>query len=420
MNIRTFPAAAAAMLLALTSGSAMSQENLRPRARDLGIQVGVFSTGTHNAITDVPGVRVGQVTVWEGEDIRTGVTAILQHPGNVFREKVPGAVVVGNGFGKLVGVTQIRELGEMETPILLTCTLCVWKAADFMVEWLLEQEDMEGVGSINPVVGETNDGGLNDIRSRPIRREHVRQALETAAGGPVEEGAVGAGTGTRAFGWKGGIGSSSRVLPEALGGYTVGVLVQSNYGGILTMAGAPLGQALGQYAFQRYVEESGALPDGDSQGDGSPASPPLPPQDSAPVDNGSGIPDARGGSIMMVVATDAPLSARNLERLARRALMGLARTGSSGSNGSGDYVLAFSSAPQVRRRGDDHGPRQILDLPNPRMPGLFQAAIEATEEAIYNSLLRAVTVTGFRGRTAEALPLEETVDILKKHGVVKN
>jgi D-aminopeptidase len=372
----------------------MSQEVERPRARELGIEVGIFSPGPNNAITDIAGVRVGQVTVLEGEDVRTGVTAILPHPGNIFREKVPGAVVVGNGFGKLLGVTQLRELGEMETPILLTCTLCVWKAADFMVEWLLEGEGMENVGSINPIVGETNDGGLSDIRSRPIRPEHVREALESAAGGPVEEGSVGAGTGTQAFGWKGGIGTSSRILPESLGGYAVGVLVQSNFGGILSMDGAPVGRELGQYAFQRYVE--GGTEAGDR-----------------------GIPDQDGGSIMMVVATDAPLDARNLERLGRRALMGLARTGSSGSNGSGDYVLSFSTAESVRR-GPGREPRQILDLPNDAMAGLFQATIEATEEAIYNSLLKATTVTGRNGRTAEALPIPETVEILRKYGVIRD
>lgn len=383
---------AAGLLLTLIPASIMSQDTPRPRARELGMEIGIFPTGTHNAITDVAGVRVGHSTVWEGDDIRTGVTAILPHSGNIFREKVPGAVVVGNGFGKLLGVTQLQELGEMETPILLTCTLCVWKAADFMVEWLLELEGMEGVGSINPVVGETNDGGLNNIRSRPIRPEHVREALESASSGPVEEGVVGAGTGTQAFGWKGGIGTSSRLLPEALGGYTVGVLVQSNFGGVLTMGGAPVGQELGRYSFQRYVERG--------------------------AEDGAGIPDADGGSIMMVVATDAPLDSRNLERLARRALMGLARTGSSGSNGSGDYVLAFSTAEEVRR-GPGRGPRHISDLPNDEMPGLFQAAIEATEEAIYNSLLKATSVSGYRGRNADALPIEETVEILRKHGVIK-
>jgi D-aminopeptidase len=389
------------ILLTLFPGILMSQENERPRAREIGMEIGVFPTGTDNAITDVAGVLVGQVTVWEGEDVRTGVTAILPHGGNVFREKVPAAVVVGNGFGKLAGVTQIRELGEIETPILLTCTLCVWRAADAMVEWLLAQEGMENVRSINPVVGETNDGGLNDIRSRPIRPEHVREALETASSGPVEEGAVGAGTGTRAFGWKGGIGTSSRALPESRGGYTVGVLVQSNYGGVLSMGGAPVGKELGRYAYQRDAESE------ENTG--------VPP--ASPEDDGRGTPDMDGGSIMMVVATDAPLNPLNLERLARRALMGLARTGSSGSNGSGDYVLAFSANPDVRR-GSSPGPRQILDLPNDQMSGLFQATIEATEEAIYNSLLRATDVTGAGGRTARALPLEEVLEVLRKYRVI--
>jgi len=389
----------------------MSQGEERPRARDIGLEIGVFPTGALNAITDVPGVRVGQVTVWEGEDIRTGVTAILPHGGNVFREKVPGAVVVGNGFGKLLGVTQVAELGEMETPILLTCTLCVWRAADAMVAWLLEQDGMEGVGSINPVVGETNDGGLNDIRSRPIRPEHVREALETASTGPVQEGAVGAGTGTRAFGWKGGIGTSSRLLPEALGGYSVGVLVQSNYGGILSMGGAPVGLELGQYAFQRYVGEESPTPAVEEEAEGR--------DDVGRAhDDGRGIPDAEGGSIMMVVATDAPLTSRNLERLARRVLMGLARTGSSGGNGSGDYVLAFSTASEVRR-SPTRGPREILDLPNDAMAGLFQAAIESTEEAIYNSLLKATDVTGRGGRTARAIPVEEVVEILRKYQIIE-
>jgi D-aminopeptidase len=372
----------------------MSQESQRPRAREIGMEVGVFPPGTENAITDVAGVLVGQVTVWEGDDVRTGVTAILPHGGNIFRDKVPGAVVVGNGFGKLAGVTQVEELGEIETPILLTCTLCVWRAADAMVAWLLEQEGMENVRSINPVVGETNDGGLNDIRSRPIRPEHVREALETASSGPVEEGAVGAGTGTQAFGWKGGIGTSSRVLPESRGGYTVGVLVQSNYVGVLSMGGAPVGRELDRYAFQRDLDDS-----------------------LEELDDGRGTPDLDGGSIMMVVATDAPLNPLNLKRLARRALMGLARTGSSGSNGSGDYVLAFSTNPEIRR-GPSQGPRQALDLPNGEMSGLFQATIEATEEAIYNSLLKATDVTGRGGRTSRALPLQEVLDVLRKYRVI--
>ncbi len=389
-------------LLVFSPTPLMSQADERPRARDLGLRIGVFSPGPHNGITDVAGVLVGQVTVWEGSDVRTGVTAVLPHPGNIFQEKVPGAVVVGNGFGKLAGVTQVRELGEIETPILLTCTLCVWRAADAMVEWLLGQDGMEGVRSINPVVGETNDGGLNDIRSRPIRPEHVRRALEEARTGPVQEGSVGAGTGTRAFGWKGGIGSSSRVLPDALGGYTVGVLVQSNYGGILSMGGAPVGKELGRYSFQRFVEEGGSVDQNT-------------PEDED--DDGRGIPDVDGGSIMMVVATDAPLSSRNLERLAGRALLGLARTGSSGSNGSGDYVLAFSSSEDVRRTSS-RGPRTILDLPNDGMSGLFQATIEATEEAIYNSILKATDVTGRGGSTAQALPIDEVVEVLRRYGVI--
>lgn len=402
-----FGAIFAGAFLTLSPSLLMSQTEERPRAREMGITVGVFNPGPNNAITDVHGVKVGQVTVWEGDNIRTGVTAILPHGGNIFQDKVPGALVVGNGFGKLLGVTQLQELGEFETPILLTCTLCVWRAADAMVEWLLEQEGMEGVRSINPVVGETNDGGLNDIRSRPILPVHVRGALEAATSGPVEEGVVGAGTGTQAFGWKGGIGTSSRVLPMALGGYTVGVLVQSNYGGVLSIDGAPVGQELGQYAFQRYAE--GGSEDAPSLQAKKP--------DPEEKDDGRGIPDSNGGSIMMVVATDAPISDRNLERLASRALMGLARTGSSGSNGSGDYVLAFSSSPDVRR-GPSRGPRTIQDLPNDAMAGLFQATIESTEEAIYNSLLKATDVTGRGGRKAEALPLAEVREVLLKYGVI--
>lgn len=332
--------------------------------------VGILPPGPLNAITDVAGVRVGHATVREGDSVRTGVTAILPHSETVFQRRVPAAMYVGNGFGKLLGVTQVGELGELETPILLTCTLCVWKAADAMVAYLLAQPGMDNVRSINPVVGETNDGFLNDIRNRPIRSEHVVHALEAASGGPVEEGAVGAGTGTVAFGWKGGIGTSSRALPATLGGHTVGVLVQSNFGGVLTINGAPVGRELGHYAFQRALGE------------------------------------AADGSIMMVVATDAPLDARTLERLARRALVGLARTGAGMSNGSGDYVIAFSTT----------GFAQSL-VDNDRMSPLFQAVAEATEEAVYNSLFKATTVQGHRG-TIEALPLEETMAVLKKYNVL--
>lgn len=371
--------------------AAMTQEPDRTRARDLGIEVGVFEPGPLNAITDVAGVRVGHATVVEAPNVRTGVTAILPHGGNAYQSRVPAAIYVGNGYGKLLGVTQVRELGELETPILLTCTLCVWRAADAMVGWMLERDGMENVRSLNALVGETNDGGLNDIRARPITPEHVVSALESASSGPVDEGAVGAGAGTVAFGWKGGIGTSSRHLPESLGGYTVGVLVQSNFGGILQIDGAPVGVELGQYAFANQVgADADYDPDADVQ---------------------------EWGSIMMVVATDAPLSARNLERVARRAVMGLSRTGSYASNGSGDYVIAFSTAEDVRRTPSADVPA-YRDLPNDRVSSLFQATVEATEEAIYNSLFKAEAVTS-NGRTVDALPIAETVEILRRYGAIR-
>lgn len=393
---RTVPPAPALvipfLIAALLAAASPAASQDRPRARDLGMQVGIFQPGEHNAITDVAGVRVGHATVIEPPNVRTGVTAILPHGGNAYMSRVPAAMHVGNGYGKLLGITQVQELGELETPILLTCTLCVWKAADAMVEWMLERPDMENVRSLNAVVGETNDGGLNDIRSRPIEPGHVRQALQSASDGPVPEGAVGAGAGTSAFGWKGGIGTSSRVVPASLGGYTVGVLVQSNYGGVLQMNGAPVGVELGQFAFSGQV----------SQPDAPAPDPADDPQE--------------WGSIMIVVATDAPLSARNLERLAARAIMGLARTGSAASNGSGDYVIAFSTASGVRR-GTGPDTRSFDDLPNSRTSALFQAVVESTEEAIYNSLLKAETVTS-NGRTVEALPLEETIEILRRYGAI--
>jgi D-aminopeptidase len=377
----------ALMLGILAPALAVAQE-ARPRAREFGVAPGVFLPGPLNAITDVAGVRVGQTTVIEGDSVRTGITAILPHEGNAFFDRVPAALHVGNGFGKLLGVTQLTELGELETPILLTCTLCVWRAADAMVQWMLARPNMQGVQSINPVVGETNDGSLNAIRSRPIRYEHVASAIENASNGAVEEGAVGAGSGTVAFGFKGGIGTSSRVLPTSQGGYTVGVLVQSNFGGVLQVLGAPVGKELGRYAFRNDGERE--------HGD---------------------------GSIMMVVATNAPLSDRNLKRLAARAIMGLSRTGSSASNGSGDYVLAFSTSPLVRRRvrqGASDTPvppvRQVEDLGNDAMSALFQGVVEATEEAIYSSLFKATTVTS-RGRTIEALPLDRLREILRKYNV---
>jgi D-aminopeptidase len=377
-------------VVTLVSGmhAAAQAPNARARARDLGVAPGVFKPGPSNAITDVAGVLVGQTTVVEGDSVHTGVTAIRAHGGNQYFDRVPAAVHVGNAFGKLVGSTQVKELGELETPILLTCTLCVWKAADAMVEWMIGQPGMERVGSLNPVVGETNDGGLNAIRTRPITPEHVRAALDGATSGPVAEGSVGAGAGTQAFGWKGGIGTSSRVVPKSLGGYTVGVLVQSNFGGILQVLGAPVGKELGRYAFKNEIERE--------RGD---------------------------GSIMMVVATDAPLSDRNLERLAARAMMGLGRTGSSASNGSGDFVIAFSTAPSVRRRltppsagATESLTRQTEDLTNDAMSGLFEAVVEATEESIYNSLFMATPVTA-RGRTVDAIPLDRVRDVLKKYNV---
>jgi D-aminopeptidase len=373
----SFAVAALAVVCATTTHAQ------RARARDLGVKPGVFPPGAYNAITDVAGVRVGHATVVEGDSVRTGVTAILPHEGNLFLDRVPAALHVGNGFGKITGVTQLRELGELETPILLTCTLCVWKAADALVGWMIEQSGMQNVRSINPVVAETNDGSLNAIRSRPIRPEHVRAALTSASAGAVAEGAVGAGTGTVAFGWKGGIGTSSRVLPASLGGWTIGVLVQSNFGGILQVLGAPVGKELGQYAFRQEAQSP---------------------------------PERGDGSIVMVVATDAPLSDRNLERLASRAIMGLGRTGSSASNGSGDYVLAFSTSAKVRRPMNARR-LAVEELANEEMSGLFQAAVESTEEAIYNSLFQATTTTG-NGRTVEAIPLDKVRAVLEKYRVV--
>jgi D-aminopeptidase len=352
----------------------------RPRAREIGIAPGVLPVGAMNAITDVPGVLVGQVTLREGDSIRTGVTTILPHGDNLFENKVPAAIHIANGFGKLMGISQVRELGEIETPIVLTCTLCVPRVADAVLDYSLARNP--DARSVNPVVGETNDGFLNDIRARAVKAEHVLESIGGAASGPVDEGAVGAGTGTSAFGWKGGIGTSSRVLPVSLGGYTVGVLVQSNFGGALQILGAPVGRELGQY----YLR--GALDHGDAD-----------------------------GSIMIVVATDAPLSSRNLERLASRAIVGLARTGAAMTNGSGDYVIAFSTSANVRRTPERRSALHSVEtLPNDRVSPLFQAVAEATEEAILNSLFRAETTSGDNG-TVEALPIETTIEILRRYGI---
>lgn len=374
-----------------------SAQSNRPRARDLGIVVGILPPGTHNAITDVEGVLVGQTTLIKGSDIRTGVTAILPHGGNLFQEKVPAAVHIGNAFGKLMGSTQVNELGEIETPILLTNTLNVPRIADAVLDWMLALPGNEQVRSVNPLVGETNDGFLNDIRGRHVGREEVFAALKSAKSGEVAEGSVGAGTGTVAFGWKGGIGTSSRLLPQNLGGYSVGVLVQSNFGGVLTINGAPVGRELGKYYLKEQLE-------------GRRISQKQNPENV--------VSDWADGSIIMVVATDAPMDHRNLRRLAERAMLGLARTGSPSTNGSGDYVIAFSTAKQNRVRASE-ALRNTQALGNEAMSPLFQAVVEATEEAIYNSLFRATTIKGRDGNTVEALPVEKTLEILKRYGAAR-
>ena len=359
----------------------VSAQEPRPRAREIGLAPGVFEPGTKNAITDVAGVSVGHATLNQGDAIRTGVTVIVPHQGNVFQDKVPGAVFVGNAFGKLAGSTQVDELGTIETPIGLTNTLSVGAVMEGLVRWTLDQSGNDNVRSVNALVGETNDGGLNDIRGQHVRPQHVIDALKAANTGAVQEGSVGAGTGTQAFGWKGGIGTSSRKLDARYGGYTVGVLVQSNYGGVLTMGGAPVGKILGRYSYQ-----------------------PRPP----------GQDDHGDGSCMVVVATDAPLDARDLKRLAARAVFGLARTGSSYSNGSGDFAIAFSTAADLRTRFGSSTAQPRTLLPTDGVSPLFQAALEATEEAVYNSLLKATPVTSRFGK-AEALPIDRVKEILGRY-----
>ncbi len=383
-----------ALCLAFVAVTIAQQRTSRPRARDLGLKIGILPIGPLNAITDVSGVLVGQVTLNQGADIHTGVTAILPHPGNMFRDKVPGAVFIGNAFGKLAGSTQVNELGEIETPILLTATLNVPKVADALIDYMLALPGNEDVQSVNPLVGETNDSFLNDLRGRHVGRDDVFAAINTAKGGPVEEGAVGAGTGTVAFGFKGGIGTSSRRLPPGMGGYTIGVLVQTNFGGVLAINGAPVGQELGRYDFR---EQLPGIKTSDSR-------PPF---------------DRAVGSCMMVVATDAPVDARNLKRLGARAMLGMARAGSAGSNGSGDFVISFSTAPGLRINAASGaaGTARVAPLSNEAMSPLFLAAIEATEEAIYNSMFRATTTSG-RGHVVEALPIEKTVEILKKYRAI--
>lgn len=372
------------MMALMTSANLLAAE--RPRARELGIAPGVFSPGPLNAITDVQGVRVGHVTLVEGGRTRTGVTVVMPHAGNLFQEKVPGAVYVGNGFGKLAGITQVDELGSIETPIALTNTLAVGAVSQGLIEWTLRQPGNEAVRSVNPLVGETNDGVLNDIRRPSVRPEHVLRAIESAAAGPVAEGNVGAGTGTRAFSWKGGIGSSSRRLPEKYGGYVVGVLVQSNFGGVLSVDGIPVGKLLGQGAYL-------AKRDDDAAGRGD-------------------------GSCMIIVATDAPLDARDLKRLAARAIFGMARTGSSFSNGSGDYAIAFSTESSLRVRAGSQAPASRLLLPPEGLSPLFQATLEATEEALYNSLLKAESMHSEVGGV-DAIPLEALRELIERYGKAK-
>ena len=374
-------------ILAVLAGSvSFAGASERPRARDIGVVVGTLPTGPLNAITDVAGVRVGHTTLIEGGDIRTGVTAIIPAPGNLYTHPVPAWFHVGNGYGKVIGETQVREFGEIETPILLTCTICVWSAANALKEWVYLQPGM-GEHTINPVVGETNDGGLSNMWADPVQRDEVFAALDNASAGPVEEGSVGAGTGTKAFYWKGGIGTSSRVLPAALGGYTVGVLVQTNFGGNLAINGAPVGRELGKYYYQEELAAEKAIEDPDD------------------------------GSIMVVVATNAPLNAVNLQRLAKRAILGIGRTGSFITNGSGDYVIAFSTHPGVRRPRTSREPILTPELVNSSMTPLFMAAVEATQESIYNALFKATTIESSRGRS-EAIPIDRVVEILAKYNAL--
>lgn len=375
MNMKKLSIISLALALGLTGQSALAQQKT---IREHGFPIGIFETGTNNAITDVPGVTVGQVTCVEGDSIRTGVTAIIPHQGNIFKKKVPAAIYAGNGFGKLAGSTQVHELGNIETPIVLTNTLNVAAGIDGLITYTLRQPGNENVRSVNAVVGETNDGGLNKIQQRYVTPEIVLQALENAKGGKVEQGCVGAGTGTVAFNFKGGIGTSSRVLPKSLGGYTIGVIVQSNYGGILEIDGVQVGQKLGVFSYKNHIPQS----------------------------------KSADGSCMMVVITDAPIDARNLERVAKRAMMGLAKTGGIASNGSGDYVIALSVAPEnLIESGKKLHTQTLLD--NDEMSPIFAATIEATAEALWNSMFMAKTTKGYKGTVVEALPVDEVLKMLK-------
>lgn len=368
-------------ILTLSLALAMSYQDAsaqKKTLRELGFPTGIFDTGKNNAITDVPGVTVGQVTCIKGDSIRTGVTAIIPHQGNIFRKKVPAAIYAGNGFGKLAGYTQVKELGNIETPIVLTNTLNVAAGIDGLITYTLQQPGNENLRSVNAVVGETNDGGLNKIQQRYVTPDIVLQALKNAKGGKVEQGCVGAGTGTVAFNFKGGIGTSSRVLPESLGGYTIGVIVQSNYGGVLEIDGVQVGQKLGEFSYKEHIPQS----------------------------------KTADGSCMMVVITDAPIDSRNLERVAKRAMMGLAKTGGIASNGSGDYVIALSVAPENLIDDSKKVHTQTL-LDNGEMSPIFCATIEATAEALWNSMFMAETTKGYNGKVVKALPVEKVVEMLK-------
>ena len=370
-------------LLAVMITTSIDAQNTR--LRDYGITPGVLSPGEYNAITDVMGVKVGHTTLVSGENIRTGVTAIVPHSGNIYNLKIPAAIYIGNGYGKLTGISQVKELGNIETPVILTNTMSVPVAFDALISYTINEPGNENVRSVNCVVGETNDGYLNDIRGRHVKEDHVINAIKNARDGRVEEGNVGAGTGTVCFGFKGGIGSSSRVLPESLGGYTVGVLVQTNFGGVLQIDGVPVGEELNRFSFSRNVNRGA------------------------------------DGSCMIVVATDAPVDARNLERIAKRAIMGLARTGGIASNGSGDYVIAFSIAEENFIDSSGRTPvREGRFLGNDSVSPLFLATIEATEEAILNSLFAAQSMTGRDGHTVEKLPIDEVLKIIKKYNKIDN
>ena len=379
MNLRRFRKGANRALscvacMVLATGVTYGQQTLR----EYGFPIGIFDTGKNNAITDVPGVTVGHLTCIEGDSIRTGVTAILPHQGNIFKNKVPAAIYAGNGFGKLAGFTQVKELGNIETPIVLTNTLSVAAGIEGLVRYTLSLPGNENVRSVNAVVGETNDGKLNKIRDMRVTPAMVLEAISKAESGPVAQGNVGAGTGTICFGFKGGIGTSSRVLPESLGGYTIGVLVQSNYGGVLEIDGVQVGKKLCKYDFRKHVEKTENV----------------------------------DGSCMMVVVTDAPLDSRNLERVAKRAMMGLAKTGGIASNGSGDYVIALSVAPEnLVREGEKIHSQKVLD--NGEMSSIFCATIEATAEALWNSMFMAETMTGYKGNTIESLTVDRVVEMLK-------